>query len=244
MYKMVPLSKTLPKNLNRKLVSVENVKFSISLFLRITLIIAAVVAFFRYEWLTGAITVLILLFTFLPALIERNYKVYLPSSLTLAVNIFIYGSLFLGEIYYFYTKFWWWDVFLHTSSGFILGFAGFLLVYVLNEEAKIKLDMSVGLMAMFAFAFAVTLGVFWEMVEFAIDLIFSYNMQNGLVDTMTDLIVDSIGALVISIAGYIYIKRRKEDYLFNRIIVTFMKKNPQLFKKRRIKEKIKKITKL
>ena len=242
---MVTLSKTLPKDLNRKLVSVENVKFSISLFLRITLIIAAVVAFFRYQWLTGVITVLILLFTFLPALIERNYKVYLPSSLTLAVNIFIYGSLFLGEVYYFYARFWWWDLFLHTFSGAILGFAGFLLVYVLNEEAKIDLEMSVGLMALFAFTFAVTLGVFWEVFEFVMDLFFTFDMQNGgLVDTMLDLIVDSIGAFVISLAGYIYIRRRKEDYLFNRIIVTFMRKNPQLFKKRRIKEKIKKIVKI
>ena len=242
---MVPLSKKLPKELKPKLVSVENVKFAISLFLRITLIIGAVVEIWRQQYLLGFLTILILILTFLPAIIERNYKVYLPSALTLSVNLFIYASLFLGDIYFFYTKFWWWDIFLHTLSGVILGFAGFLLVYILNEEDTINLDMSVGLMALFALTFAVSLGVLWEIFEFAMDLFFTFDMQKGgLVDTMVDLIVDSVGALFISIVGYVYIKRGKEDYMFNRIIVTFMKMNPRLFKKRKIKEKIKKITKL
>ena len=38
--------------------------------------------------------------------------------------------------------------------------------------------------------------------------------QDGLVDTMEDLIVDSIGALVACIVGWIY-KKNKKDTLFN-----------------------------
>ncbi len=230
------------KNSKRKLVSLETVKLVISYFLQITLIVAAGVAFWQHQWLTGASSLLVLLITFLPAIIERNYKVYLPSAFTLSVNIFVYASIFLGDVQSFYDKFWWWDGVLHTVSGIILGFAGFLLVYILNQEARVKLDMSVGLMALFAFTFAITLGVFWEFFEFFMDSVFGFNMlESGLVDTMSDLIVDSLGALVISVAGYFYIKRGREDYLFNRIIITFMKKNPHLFKKRGIKEKIKKI---
>lgn len=38
--------------------------------------------------------------------------------------------------------------------------------------------------------------------------------QDGLIDTMCDLIVDAVGALVACIAGWLYI-RRKKDVLFN-----------------------------
>lgn len=242
---MVPLQKISTTDHNRKIMSVENVKLFISYFLRITLIIGAITEFWNQQFLLGFLTVLVFILTFLPALFEHNYKVYLPSALILSANIFIYGAIFLGEIQSYYLKYWWWDILLHTFSGVILGFVGFLLVYILNEEAKINLDMSIGLMALFAFTFAVTLGVFWEVFEFIMDLFFTFEMQNGsLVDTMVDLIVDSVGALIISIAGYIYIKRGKEDYMFNRIITTFMRKNPHLFKKRRIKEKIKKMVKI
>ena len=39
---------------------------------------------------------------------------------------FIFFSVYLGSVRGYYGKFWWWDVALHTSSGFILGIAGFL----------------------------------------------------------------------------------------------------------------------
>ena len=38
--------------------------------------------------------------------------------------------------------------------------------------------------------------------------------EDGLIDTMCDLIVDTVGAIIACIGGYIYIKRKK-DVLFN-----------------------------
>jgi len=76
--------------------------------------------------------------------------------------------------------------------------------------------------ALFAFGFAVSLGVIWEIYEFAADSILQTNMQkfaleNGeqligrlaLADTMKDLIVDMIGAFVVSAIGYMSLKHEK-----------------------------------
>jgi hypothetical protein len=66
------------------------------------------------------------------------------------------------------------------------------------------------------------LDTLWEVVEFVMDALMDLNMQQyilpdgtvltghyAIVDTMKDLIVDALGALLISIIGYILLKRRK-----------------------------------
>ncbi len=121
----------------------------------------------------------------------------------------------------FYERIPWWDTMLHTTSGVILGLVGFLFVYLLNEKGDKNVNLSPIFVVIVAFCFAVTMGVFWEFFEFGADRLLGYNMQkfrlpgqDGLVDTMEDLIVDSIGAIVACIGGWIYMKKKK-DTLFN-----------------------------
>jgi uncharacterized membrane protein YjdF len=103
-----------------------------------------------------------------------------------------------------------------------LGALGFSVVSFLTKADKISL--SPAFVAMFAFCFAVTLGVVWEIYEFAMDYYLGTNMQRfvqietgemfigqaALTDTMKDLIVDSIGAFVVSLIGYLSLKRDKD----------------------------------
>lgn len=145
----------------------------------------------------------------------------MPKRLQLIITSFIFAAQILGEIGDFYEKIPWWDTMLHTISGVILGLAGFLFVYLLNEKGNKNVNLSPKFVIIFAFCLALTMGVFWEFFEFGADRLLGYNMQkfrmpgqDGLVDTMCDLIVDTVGAIVACIGGYIYIKRRK-DVLFN-----------------------------
>jgi len=170
---------------------------------------------------------LILILTFLPYLFERTYRVNLPIEFEFVIILFLYASLFLGEIHAYYTKFWWWDVVLHTSSGIALGFAGFLIMYVLYYKDKVKAKPI--WIAIFAFCFAVAIGAVWEIFEFAMDQFFGLNMQkSGLIDTMWDLIVDSIGAMLTSFIGYFYVRGKKTP-LFTRFLQKFTKENPKYF---------------
>ena len=48
---------------------------------------------------------------------------------------------------------------------------------------------------------------------------------------MVDLILDTLGALMASIAGYFYL-RKGEVFLFNKLIKRFERKNKHLFDKK------------
>ena len=79
------------------------------------------------------------------------------------------------------------------------------------------------------------LGAAWEILEFSSDSIFGLNMQkSGFVDTMWDLIVDTIGALSISVFEYHFLKSETDSFL-GRWIEGFVRANPGLFKRTRTK---------
>lgn len=209
----------------------DKIQLIISYILQLILLGTIGYSIYNQQWLNAFAVFGILFLTFLPKMLRQNFKVYLPIEFDFLAIVFIFAAIFLGEIHSYYTKFWWWDIILHSSSGFLLGLAGFLAVYILNEEKKIHLQMKPVFVALFAFAFAVMLGAVWEIFEFSMDTIFGLHLQkSGLIDTMGDLIVDTLGALVIAVLGYFYIRTDKL-FIFNRMIHRFVEKNPRLFRK-------------
>jgi hypothetical protein len=84
--------------------------------------------------------------------------------------------------------------------------------------------------ALFAFMFALGLGALWEIFEFAMDSIFGLNMQkSGLVDTMWDLIVDTVGALIIALLGFSYLSKARNVSFLERWIARFIQDNRRFF---------------
>ncbi len=159
---------------------------------------------------------------------------HIPSEFEALTVVFVFASLFLGEVRGYYVRFWWWDAALHTASGFLLGILGFLLVYVLNEKDNIEFHMKPGFVALFAFMFALGIGALWEIFEFAMDSLVGMNMQkSGLQDTMWDLIVDAVGAGTIAVLGYGWLKRKNAASFLERWIHRFIETNPQLFRRAR-----------
>lgn len=188
------------------------------------------------QWFAALVTTGIILLTLFPLVLARRYSVYVPPEFALLAIVFVFASLFLGEVHGYYTRFWWWDIALHTASGFLLGIVGFMLVHVLNETAEIDMKMKPGFVAFFAFLFAVGVGALWEIFEFSMDELFGMDMQkamfddpSGLTDTMWDLIVDTLGALTISILGYGYLKAAGNESFLTRWIQSFVRNNPRLF---------------
>ena len=188
----------------------------ISWIVRVLLILVIVKSIFSKNYMNTFVGFLTFIMTFYPSILRKKFRVYLPSTLQIIITLFIFASQFLGEIHDFYYKFPWWDNMLHCISGSVLGIIGFMFVYFLNKAHIKRTKLSPFFVALFAFCFAVSIGVFWEIFEFSGDRILSLNMQkfrmpgeDGLVDTMTDLIVDTLGALIITIVGYIYMKDEK-----------------------------------
>jgi len=159
---------------------------------------------------------------FLPSALERRLRIAIPGFMYVLFVVFLYAAIYLGEIRSFYYRIPHWDVILHGFSGLMLGALSFSMVTLLNDADKVKCSLSPASVAVFAFCFAVAMGVVWEFYEFFLDGLLGLNMQKfaledgqeligraALVNTMGDLIVDAIGAIVMSAVGYVSVKYRK-----------------------------------
>lgn len=194
-----------------------------------------VIQLLEQRWFSALLVMAIALLVVGPTLLGHRLPVFIPAEFQVLALLFTFSALFLGEVQDLYSRIWWWDIALHTSSGLLLGLLGFLLVYILNENERADLHMRPRFVAFFAFVFAVAVGAIWEIFEFAMDRFFGTQMQkpmlgddSGLTDTMWDLIVDTLGALVISSVGWWYMHRRERSFIEN-WIHKFIDRNPGLF---------------
>ncbi|MBS3072437.1 hypothetical protein J4477_01220 [Candidatus Pacearchaeota archaeon] len=207
---------------------IEKAYFVFINIIRLTLVFAIISSIITQSWTVLFVTILTLLLTFLPYVLEVGYKINLPLEFEFIAVMFIYSAMFLGEVHDYYTYYWWWDLVLHGGSAIAMGFIGFTIMYVLYRGKKIIARPST--IAIFSFSFSLAIGALWEIFEFTMDQTFGFNMQkSGLIDTMWDLILNSIGAFIASSLGYLYIKRR-EVFIVSGIMKRFINDNPRLFR--------------
>ncbi|WP_373792457.1 hypothetical protein [Jeotgalibaca porci] len=169
---------------------------------------------------------------FLPQRVENHFEIDIPNVIEIIYIIFLFLAIYLGEVRNFYFLFPNWDAVLHFFSAGMLGAVGFMLVNFMTGIEKLNLRLSPGFVSFFAFCFALTSGVVWEIYEFMADGILGTNMQKFITfegemligreavrDTMEDLIVDALGSLLIVLIGYFYLRRKR---------VAELEKNPEL----------------
>ena len=207
----------------------------LTIILLLTLVVAFAGALRQHNWVSMVFIIIIAILICLPRIIGKLSNIEIPAKLGVYIIIFLYVTLFLGEMKNYYATYWWWDVAIHATSGLAFGIIGFIILYILYKTEKIKTSPKT--IAMFSFAFALAIGALWEIFEFIIDQSFGTNMQTkangcGLVDTMKDLIVDSLGALFSAIMGYLYLKK-DSGIVVKPMVKEFKKDNPRFFKKKK-----------
>lgn len=190
---------------------------------------AMIVALVGGRWSLAFVSVATLLLSLAPGIVVRRFGVRLPLSFFALITLFVFSTLFLGEVFDFYERYWWWDVVLHGGSAMGFGLIGVLFALFLFEGDRYAAPPWA--LALIAFAFAVSIGALWEVFEFAMDQLLGLNMQkSGLVDTMWDLIVDMIGASVGATIGFLYLKGR-ETGAPSRLLSDFIAVNKRLFRR-------------
>lgn len=161
-------------------------------------------------------------------LIKKGVNV--PNVISNVYLIFIAAALLLGEIAGFYIIVPHWDSMLHFSTGSLIGLVGFSLIDILNNK-KAHMNLTPLFIALFVFAFSMTMGTLWEILEYGVDIVAGSNMQRfkdsvtlvpfvgaeALKDTMKDLILNTLGSLLISILGFIDLKRN--SFLLNKLSI-------------------------
>jgi len=171
--------------------------------------------------------IMTLVYMALPGFIQRKMGFVVDQRLIVVISLFIFAGSFLGQAFSFFDRFSWWDTMLHTISGIILGLIAFALTSALNSSEKSELKLNPFYVALFSFTFAIAIGALWEIAEYLMDWFFQTTMQCwnedattyltgnpayqnvALIDTMEDLIVDTIGALSVSVVGYFYLSKGK-----------------------------------
>lgn len=192
------------------------------------LLIAAIDALWNWQLSLVFIALSTLALSMAPTLVARWAEIHVPASFMLAVVAFVGGTLFLGEVYGFYERFWWWDVVMHGGSALGFGLIGFVFVFMLFQGDRFAAPH--GALAFLAFCFALAIGALWEIFEYGMDSLFGTNMQkSGLVDTMNDLMVDVAGAAFGALSGWAYLKGRSAVGL-QRLIGEFVERNPRYFR--------------
>lgn len=181
------------------------------------------------RWSGAFVAAATLVISLLPVIFAERFRVKLPLGFIGLIVLFVFSTIFLGEAFNFYERYWWWDVLLHGGSAVGFGLIGFIFVFIMFQGDRfLAPPLAVSFVA---FCLAATIGMVWEIFEFFMDQVFGMNMQkSGLIDTMWDLIVDMIGASIGSFAGYLYLKGDSNGRLTS-LIAEFVNKNKRLFRK-------------
>lgn len=205
--------------------------------MRWSLVLAILWAIYEANWAILFVVLLTLGLTYIH-LIFKRYNIIIPQIFQFVIIFFIYASLFLWDINEFYYIFPWWDIVLHSFAGLALWFIGFLIPYIFYKTREFKAPPL--MIVIFGFCFAVTLGTLWEITEFMMDSMFTLDMQKArnlgimdgtfdsrlwVKDTMNDLILDSLGALIASVFGYLYLIWGEKGKIYKKLIELFEKSN-------------------
>ncbi|MBQ7916003.1 MAG: hypothetical protein IJ315_04360 [Firmicutes bacterium] len=235
---------------------------TVYIILRVIVIATMIMSFLSRNYQNVFMCVLTLILFYMPDILQRRLRIYLPDALEIIILVFIFAAEILGEIQSFYVKIPIWDTLLHTTTGFLAAAVGFSMVDLLNRNEQFSIRMSPIYMAVAAFCFSMTIGVMWEFFEFSMDVFFGMDTQKdtivsgfssvllnpepvneaikyrditstvvngqdlgingyldiGLYDTMKDLLVNFIGAVVFSVIGFFYVKYRDRNSFVDKII--------------------------
>lgn len=193
----------------------------------------ALTALFFGRWPIAFVAVATFVLSLLPMMVANRFQIALPGPFLVATTVFIFASIFLGEAFDFYGMLWWWDLALHGSSSIGFGLLGFLFVFALFDGDHYAAPPFA--LSFISFCVAVTIGSVWEIFEFVMDMTFGLSMQkSGLVDSMTDIILNVIGGAIAGLSGYLYLIGRGRGGLSTHID-SFIRLNRARYRKYRDK---------
>ena len=213
---------------------------TVYIVLRLAVILVMVAQFLNGNFENVFLCVLTLILFLIPTFIERKIHVDLPDTLEIIIMLFIFAAEILGEIQAYYITFPYWDTMLHTLNGFlaITAFCFSMTIGVLweffecimdqfflldmqkdtiiNTISSVRLDPTGGNHPTIIRDITDVIVVTADGAKQALGL--GGYLDVGILDTMKDLFVNFIGAVVFSVIGYVYVKTRGEGRFARRFI--------------------------
>lgn len=153
------------------------------------------------EFLEGIFAVLFThLWDYFQILGGRSFIIEVTPGTQTILNIFIFVGVVIGSTLNNRTAFHDFDIVTHFLAGFLSAWFGYDFANIVYRKRG---DLGPAMSSLFSITFALALAVGWEIYEFSMDRIYGMRLQCsvpdsdvGLIDTMTDFIMCSIGAVV------------------------------------------------
>jgi len=168
------------------------------------MVVLAIVAVFRGPevWVYSGIFCAV--FAFMPTMVRRFTGLTIP----VALEFLLFLALFLhvgGGALGLYNIFGAWDMLTHFVSTFMLALIGITLFYMVNHHWG-SLRMTPGMVVLVTMVLAMSLGLIWEGMEWAADKMFDIRAQDGMGDTLMDLVMDAIGGIAAALLAVRWVR--------------------------------------
>ncbi len=186
--------------------------------------------FLFFEMILGMVLI------FVPNLFKKFFKIEIPSFIAVFYWLFLALAVFIGTGLQVIARIFYWDKILHLGSSMLLVAVGYgLLSFFL--DGKLTEPLTPFFYILFGLSFGLMCGVVWEFYEFICDSLLGMNLQrfagNGhdllgraaLMDTMGDLWINALGAVLFSIPCYI--KGKKDPGFFQKLAFKKTKKTTE-----------------
>lgn len=124
-------------------------------------------------------------FVCLPVFLSILFKWKLNMGFYVVFSLYALGPL-LGAVYTLYYVTWWWDDLLHGLAGVLFAVCGAYVAIALNKGNKTPCFLA----ALFGLFFTMGIAVFWELFEYASDMLLGSDMQ---ADTVVNYLATKLG---------------------------------------------------
>ena len=205
-------------------------QFIFWLIVRVSMLICAAYSFIHGDVVMGFESVFI--FTHLWDMFQvfgnGSFIEEVPPLSQTMLNIIIFVGIVIGSYFGFFDSISWFDNMMHILSGFVCAVFGYDFAVIIQRK---KGQCAATLAAIFSIMFALSIAVGWEFYEFLMDYLHGTNLQLskagpetamfdlskynneygylGLVDTMTDMMMNACGGLV-GMVFMIVLRNRKK----------------------------------
>lgn len=178
---------------------------AVYVILRVLVVLALVAQVFNGNFENVFLCVLTLILFSIPSFIERTVRIDIPDTLEVIILLFIFAAEILGEIQAYYVQFPYWDTMLHTLNGFLCAAIGSVMLDPAGGNTPVAIHDITDVIVITADGAQHPLGL-------------GGYLDIGILDTMKDLFVNFIGAVVFSFIGYFYVKNRGKGWFAKRFI--------------------------
>lgn len=201
---------------------------------RISMLICAAYSFITGDIVMGFESVFCFIFTHLWDMFQvfgnGSFIEEVPPLSQTMLNLIIFIGIVIGSYFGMFDKISWFDNFMHILSGFVCAAFGYDFACIIQRK---KGPCAATLAAIFSIMFALSIAVGWEFYEFLMDTLHGTNLQLakagketamfdlskyngeygylGLVDTMTDMMMNAAGGLAGMIFMIILRNKKKKN---------------------------------